>query len=157
MHKRAKQVGPALLLLAALASPPADALVRCVGKDGKVTYTDGECDEGQKASGVAIHDSSGMVSPKGGASSKSSSKATTRSMIPSAQSGIANLPPPPKMDYKPVPVPPHLNDPNVNAGVRQHAKHQYDEARKAQEAENKQKMDQWKEDVKRASESQKGK
>jgi hypothetical protein len=139
-----QRFAPALLLLvaAALAAPPADALVRCVGKDGKVTYTDGECDESQKASGVAIHDSSGMVSPK------AAPKSSSGSMIPSAQPR-SNVPPPPTLNTKPIPVSPLVNHPN--AGVRQNARYQYEEARKAQAAENKQKMDDWKREVERAS------
>ena len=136
-----QRLAHALLLFfaAALAATPADALVRCVGKDGKVTYTDGECDENQKASGVAIHDSSGMVSPKVAPKSSSGSSAQPRS----------NIPPPPTLNTKPIPVSPLIDHPN--AGVRQNARYQYEEARKAQAAENKQKMDEWKEEVKRAS------
>ena len=136
------RLAPALLLFlaASLVATPADALVRCVAKDGKVTYTDGECDENQKASGVAIHDSSGMVSPKAAPKSSSgSASAQPRS----------NLPPPPALNNKPIPISPLMDHPN--AGVRQNARYQYEEARKAQDAENKKKMDDWREEVKRSS------
>jgi hypothetical protein len=50
-----------LAVAAALAAPTsALALHRCTTKEGKVTYTDEPCADGAKASGVAIHDSSGM-------------------------------------------------------------------------------------------------
>ena len=42
------------------AAMPASALHRCTTPEGKVTYTEFPCETGSKASGVEIHDSSGM-------------------------------------------------------------------------------------------------
>jgi hypothetical protein len=54
----------ALGLLAA-AVPAAAQLHRCTGKDGKVTYTDRECEVGAKSRGVVINNSAGFDSKKG--------------------------------------------------------------------------------------------
>ena len=51
---------PLLALAALLACLPAHALHRCTTAEGKVTYTEFSCEAGAKASGVEIHDSSGM-------------------------------------------------------------------------------------------------
>ena len=52
----------ALLVVAVACIAPGRsfALHRCTSSDGKVTYTEFQCDTGAKASGVEIHDSAGM-------------------------------------------------------------------------------------------------
>lgn len=50
----------AMVALGFAAAPAAAQLHRCTAADGKVTYTEFPCEAGSKASGVPIHDSSGM-------------------------------------------------------------------------------------------------
>lgn len=59
-------IATAAAFAAAIQATDALALHRCVGKDGKVTYTEFECDADAKKSAVTIRDSSGVESRKPG-------------------------------------------------------------------------------------------
>ncbi len=58
--------------LACLGTPPAFALHKCTTKEGKVIYTEFECEKDAKASDVKIHDSGGFDTKKGTSPAKSS-------------------------------------------------------------------------------------
>ena len=109
-----------LLLFAA---SPAEALTRCTGKDGKVTYTDGECDHGAKAAGVPIHDSSGMDINKR-TNSFSHSPSSSRGTPRHAPEAVAQ----PKMPKLIQGNPGLLSHPN--AGVRQHERYRVEQENK---------------------------
>ena len=64
--ERIASIAAAAAVAAAFTSPAALALHRCVGKDGKVTYTEFECDADAKKSAVTIRDSAGVESKKPG-------------------------------------------------------------------------------------------
>ena len=109
-----------LLLLAAA---PAEAMTRCTGKDGKVTYTDGDCDVGAKASGVPIHDSSGMDINK---------RTNSFSHTPASSRGTARHAPasgaPPTIPKLIQGNPGLLSHPNP--GVRQHERYRVEQENK---------------------------
>ena len=107
-----------LLLFAVL---PADAMTRCTGKDGKVTYTDGECEQGAKAAGVPIHDSSGMDINKRTNSFSHTPASSSRSATPRT----ATQPTMPKLIQG---NPGLLSHPN--AGVRQHERYRVQQENK---------------------------
>ena len=64
------RIAIATAVIAIVQSPAALALHRCVGKDGKVTYTEFECDADAKKSAVTIRDSSGVGPQKSGEPAK---------------------------------------------------------------------------------------
>lgn len=64
------RIAVAAAVAAALQPSAALALHRCVGKDGKVTYTEFECAADAKKSAVTIKDSSGFESKKAGDAGK---------------------------------------------------------------------------------------
>ena len=87
----------AAALAAAIQSPAALALHRCVGKDGKVTYTEFECDADAKKSAVTIRDSAGVESKRPGDPAKDAKPATL---------GGPTLARPPEVRPMPVPAQP---------------------------------------------------
>ena len=62
--KNAKAIGLAVTI-ACFGTPSAYALHKCTTKEGKVIYTEFECEKDAKASGVPIYDSAGVDTKKG--------------------------------------------------------------------------------------------
>ena len=138
-NTNASRIALASFCLAAFASVPAWALHKCTTKEGKVIYTEFECEKDATASGVPIHDSAGVDSKGKGPPASSASSKGPRSMT---STKTTTLPPMPTMG------PPPQRSPlmeNPNRGVRQHAEYVYDQENKARREKYDQEMKEWRE------------
>ena len=111
---KASRLAVATVVAACVVATPASALNRCVGADGKVTYTEFECDVGAKASDVRIHDSAG-VGTRNGAAPAGSSASLPRPVlvIPTVVAPVAR--PAQQAVAAPAKAPLSTNDPAVKA------------------------------------------
>ena len=137
--KNAQALGLAVAI-ACFGSLPVYALHKCTTNEGKVIYTEFECEKDAKASGVPIYDSAGVDSKgKGGSASSVSSKGAKST---TSTTKTTTLPPMPTMGPPPLRSP--LMD-NPNRGVRQHAEYVYEQENKARREKYDQDMKEWRE------------
>ena len=129
------------VVIACLGSPPAYALHKCTTKEGKVIYTEFECEKDAKVSGVPIYDSAGVDSKGKGPPASSVSAKGPKSTSSTPTKGT---PPPPMPTMGPAPqISPLMSSPNQ--GVRQHAEYVYEQENKARREKYDQEMKEWRE------------
>jgi len=119
----------AILCVMLLAAPPTWALHKCTTKEGKVIYTEFECEKDATKAGVVIRDSSGYGAKDTPAAKAAPAAAAAQPASSSpAAAAPSNLPPRPQMPD--IEVPKILSDPNANPGSKKLAQEQYETALK---------------------------
>lgn len=137
--KNARALG-LVVVMASFGSLPAYALHKCTTKEGKVVYTEFECEKDATVSGVPIHDSAGVDSKGKGPPASGATSRGPRSTTPTTRT----TPPPPMPTMGPPPERSPLMD-NQNRGVRQHAEYVYEQENKARHEKYDQDMKEWRE------------
>ena len=126
--------------IACLGIQPAYALHKCTTKEGKVIYTEFDCEKDAKASGVPIYDSAGVdtkgKAPSGASVSSKGPRSTSTTTKPTSLPPMPTMGPPPQRSA--------LED-HPNAGVRQNARYQREQENNARREKYDQDMKEWRE------------